>query len=148
MNFPKDKQLWLDNIQEISNQTIIQVLGIEFIDIDNEHIELQMPITDAVRQPYGMLHGGASMVLAETAASAHASWGVDLTKKVPVAIEINGSHLRSAADGHVRAVGKIMRWSSSLVVHTVEIIHLESGNLLSIARITNYYKKLQSAAND
>ena len=81
MESPKAKQAWLDSIQEFSVGTIIPVLGIEFVDIDEEHIELQMLITDIVRQPHGMLHGGASMVLAEAAPNVHAAWKVDLKKR-------------------------------------------------------------------
>ena len=147
MEISKDKQQWLDEIRKISKGTLVSALGIEFIDVDQDKIELEMPITDSVRQPYGLLHGGASMALAETAASAHAAWKIDLSKKFPVGIEINGSHMRSAKEGHVRAVGKVLRWSPRFVVHSVEIIHLESGRLLSNIRVTNYYKKIRAEAS-
>jgi len=104
---------------------------------------LSMPISDASRQPYGLLHGGVSMVLAETASSYHACWGVDLNEKVPVGIEINGSHLDSADSGNVRAVGKVLRKSNSLIVHEIEIIHVETGRLLCVSRVTNFYKRLR-----
>ncbi len=113
------------------------------VDIDDDHIELSMPITDAVRQPLGMLHGGVSMVLAETAASIHAAWGVDVSKIVPVGIEINGSHLNSAKDGHVKAIARVLRRSRTLIVHQIDIIHVETEQLLASARVTNFYKKVQ-----
>jgi 1,4-dihydroxy-2-naphthoyl-CoA hydrolase len=101
-----------------------------------------MPITDKARQPYGLLHGGISMVLAETAASMHACWGVDLTKMLPVGIEINGSHVRSAKEGVVRAEGKVVRRTRSIIVHQVDIILDETDQLLCTARVTNFYKKV------
>jgi uncharacterized protein (TIGR00369 family) len=99
------------------------------VEFSEHSIILSMPISDATRQPYGLLHGGVSMVLAETAASYHACWGIDLNEKAPVGIEINGSHLDSADSGNVRAVAKVLRKSASLIVHEVAITHVESGKL-------------------
>ncbi len=139
-----DKDQWLETMRGLQTHTAITHLDIEFLDIDDDHIVLRMPITDKARQPMGLLHGGVSMVLAETAASTHACWGVDLTKVVPVGIEINGSHVRSAREGTVRAVGRVVRRSRSFIVHQVDISLEESGELLSTARVTNYYKKLNA----
>lgn len=143
MQFPNDRQQWLDGFDGIHQHTAIENLEIKLVDIDDQGIELSMAITDKARQPYGLLHGGISMVLAETAASVHATWGVDTSMVQPVGIEINGSHVRSASDGVVRAVGKVVRRSSALIVHQIEIIHQESGKLLSTVRVTNFYKPIQ-----
>jgi len=140
MEWPKDKQLWLSNWSNFIQHTALHPLKVELVDIDDEHIELRMPINDAVRQPLGALHGGVSMLLAESAASMHASWGLDLSEHVPVGIEISGSHLRSAREGHVRAVARPLRRTHTLIFHEVDIIHQESGQLLCRARVTNYYK--------
>ena len=88
----------------------------------------------------GLLHGGASLLMAESAASAHASWKVDFTQKMPVGVEINGSHLASAREGHVRATATVLRRSRAFIFHEVDITHEESGKLLCRARVTNYYK--------
>src|SRR5271167_2645630 len=121
-------------------KTAAEALGVEIASVDSEHIVLRMPMSDRARQPLGLLHGGISMVLAETAASLHACWEVDLARSVPVGIEINGSHIRSAADGHILAKASLVRRSSKLIVHTVEISHQESGRALCLARVTNFYK--------
>lgn len=126
--------------------TVLEALDIKILEFSEDMIVLSMPITDATRQPFGLLHGGVSMVLAETAASYHACWGIDLSEKVPVGIEINGSHLNSAEHGTVRAVGKVLRKSASLIVHEIEISHVESGKILCVSRVTNFYKKLQHKA--
>ena len=131
------------DLNAVSRHTIMQALDIRVEEFSENSIILSMPISDATRQPYGLLHGGVSMVLAETAASFHACWGIDLNEKVPVGIEINGSHLDSAENGNVRAVGKVLRKSASLIVHEIEITHVESGKLLCVSRVTNYYKKLR-----
>jgi len=131
------------DLNAISRHTIMEALDIMVEEFSEHTIVLSMPISDAARQPYGLLHGGVSMVLAETAASFHACWGVDLNEKAPVGIEINGSHLNSADSGNVRAVGKVLRKSASLIVHEIEITHVESGRLLCVSRVTNFYKKLR-----
>jgi 1,4-dihydroxy-2-naphthoyl-CoA hydrolase len=82
------------------------------------------------------------MVLAESAASMHACWETDLSRFVPVGVEINGSHLRSVSEGHILAKGTVVRRSSRLVVHSVEIIHEETNRLLCVSRVTNFYKTL------
>lgn len=130
-------------VNAVSRNTIMQALGIEVEEFSEDRIVLSMPISDATRQPFGLLHGGVNMVLAETAASFHACWGIDLHEKVPVGIEINGSHLNSADSGNVRAVGKVLRRSASLIVHEIEIFHYETGRLLCVSRVTNFYKKLK-----
>jgi 1,4-dihydroxy-2-naphthoyl-CoA hydrolase len=132
----------IEQLRALFPKTAPEALGIEIISADAEGILLRMPMSDRARQPMGLLHGGISMVLAETAASLHACWEVDLARSVPVGIEINGSHIRSAADGHILAKASIVRRSSKLIVHTVEISHEESGQTLCLARVTNFYKAL------
>ncbi|MEM7111971.1 MAG: PaaI family thioesterase [Chloroflexota bacterium] len=132
-----------EDFNRIHKNTALEALGVEVVSVDAEHLSLRMPITDAARQPFGLLHGGVSMVLAETAASTHAAWGLDMSKEVPVGIEINGSHLNSASEGYVVATAKPIRRSRSLIVHQIEIVHEESGRLLCTARVTNFFKQLR-----
>ena len=131
------------DLNAVSRHTIMEALDIRVEEFSEAVIVLSMPISDATRQSYGILHGGVSMVLAETAASYHACWGIDLNETAPVGIEINGSHLSSADSGNVRAVGKVLRKSASLIVHEIEIFHVETGRLLCVSRVTNFYKKLK-----
>nr|WP_290668921.1 PaaI family thioesterase [Ardenticatena sp.] len=131
---------WLAAMNKTREFTAIGPLGATFEEVSDEHIVMEMPITDNARQPVGLLHGGVSLLLAETAASAHAFWRADVRERVPVGIEINGSHLRSASDGRVRVVGRVLRRSRSFIVHEVEIWHVEREVLLSVCRVTNYYK--------
>lgn len=145
MKLPTDKELWLQGFKHMHAHTAVENLEITLVEIDDDHIELRMPISDKTRQPYGLLHGGVSMLLAETAASAHATWGVDLSAVQPVGIEINGSHLRSISEGEVRAVGSVVRRGKAIIVHHVEIISEESGKLISTIRVTNFYKPLKGS---
>lgn len=132
----------VEQLRALLPKTAPEALGVEIVSADAEGILLRMPMSDRARQPSGLLHGGISMVLAETAASLHACWEVDLSRFVPVGIEINGSHIRSASDGHILAKATIIRRSSKLVVHNIEIAHEESGRALCLARVTNFYKSV------
>jgi len=134
----------VEQLRALLPNTAPEALGVEIISANADGIRLRMPMSDRARQPLGLLHGGISMVLAETAASLHACWDIDLARFVPVGIEINGSHIRSASDGHILANARIVRRSSKLVVHTVEIAHEESGRALCLARVTNFYKAIQA----
>jgi 1,4-dihydroxy-2-naphthoyl-CoA hydrolase len=134
----------VEQLRALLPKTAPEALGVEIVSADAEGILLRMPMSDRARQPSGLLDGGISMVLAETAASLHACWEVDLSRFVPVGIEINGSHIRSASDGHILAKATIIRRSSKLVVHNIEIAHEESGRALCLARVTNFYKAMQS----
>jgi 1,4-dihydroxy-2-naphthoyl-CoA hydrolase len=130
----------IEQLRALLSKTAPEALGVEIISADKESLVLQMPMSDRARQPLGLLHGGISMVLAETAASLHACWDIDLSLFIPVGIEINGSHIRSASEGHILSKATILRRSTKLVVHNVEIVHQESGRVLCLARVTNFYK--------
>lgn len=131
-----------DDLNAASHGTVMEALNIRVEEFSEEQIILSMPVRNVTRQPFGLLHGGVNMVLVETAASYHACWGIDLNEKVPVGIEINGSHLNATDSGNVRATAKVLRKSASLIVHEVEIVHVETGRLLCIGRVTNFYKTL------
>ncbi len=147
MNPPDNASLPdLATIRRFGSANASAHLEIEITRYDAEGMELTMPITDKTRQPLGLFHGGMSLVLAESAASMHACWGVDLSKVAPVGIEINGSHLRSARDGTVRATARVIRRGRSIIVHEVEIHHVETGNLLCVSRVTNFYNTVRTAA--
>jgi uncharacterized protein (TIGR00369 family) len=139
-----DKHAWLEQARAARKNTALDHLDIEVIDVGDDFITLRMPITDKARQPMGLLHGGVNMVLAETAASLHATWGIDLREKAPVGIEINGSHVRSASEGAVRAEARVVRRSRNFIFHQVDIFHEESGELLSTGRVTNYYRPMKA----
>ena len=78
-------------------------LGIEITDIGKDYLVGRMPVIEKTKQPYGILHGGASCVLAESIGSTAAALSMDSTKKYPVGIEINANHISSPTDGYVYA---------------------------------------------
>lgn len=139
-----DKNTWLDMARAAHTKTSFGLLGGEVVAVDEDHLILRLPITDKTLQPYGLLHGGISLFLIETAASSHAAYGVDLTAVQPVGIEVNASHLRSATQGTVKAVARVVRRGRTHVVHEVDILLEETGELLSRGRMTNFYKSLDA----
>ena len=110
--------------------------------IGEDEVVLEFEITDASRQPMGLLHGGVSALVAESAASLHSAFLADLTAQAPVGIDLNATHISSARAGRVRVVGRVVRRASTHVFHQVDVIHLETQRLLCTARVTNYLKPL------
>lgn len=139
MPFQPKKIESIADYEAMAPETALGAMEIGIDSVDDDHIAITMPITNKVRQPVGVLHGGMTMFLMESAASMHACWGLDLAQRVPVGIEINGTHLRPATDGTVRAVAKVVRRSRTMIVHTIEVSHVESDRLISTGRMTNYY---------
>jgi len=84
--------------------TLLKTLGIEIVEVGKERVVARMAVTPKVHQPFGLLHGGASVALAETVASAGAWMNVDQSRERVVGIEINANHLRGKRDGMITAV--------------------------------------------
>lgn len=110
-------------------------LGIEFLEIGDDWLKARMPVDARTRQPFGRLHGGASMALVETVASVAASQTVDPELSAVVGMEINGNHVRAARDGFVYAVAKAEAIGRTTQVWTVRITD-EDGRLVCLSRIT------------
>jgi uncharacterized protein (TIGR00369 family) len=140
MTTPTIFQPDLTEIRAFGHTNALAHLAIEIVRFDADGAVLTMPISEKTRQPLGLFHGGMSLVLAESAASLHACWGLDLTRVIPVGIEINGSHLNGAREGNVRATARVLRRGRNTIVHEVEIHHVESGTLLCVSRVTNFFK--------
>ena len=132
----------LADFQRLIPNTALEPLGAVVVSVDEKGLTLRIPITAATLQPFGLLHGGISLLLAESAASMHSAWDINPEEVAPVGIEINGSHLRSATSGHVIASARLLRRSQALAVHSVEITHEETQHQLCTCRVTNYYKRL------
>ena len=127
------------DLEAMAPGTSLEAMGLRIESVDDDSIAVTMPVTDRVKQPMGLLHGGMTMFLMESAGSIHACWKLDLSKRAPVGIEISGTHMQSATGGTVRAVAKVARRSNTFIVHTIEVFHMESGRLLSTGRMTNFY---------
>lgn len=112
-----------------------RVLGIEILELSGDRVVATMPVDDRTRQPFGLLHGGASIALAETVASLGATARIDRDRFVTVGQEINGNHLRAKTEGVVRATAVPLHAGRSSQVWSIEITD-EDGRLVCVSRCT------------
>lgn len=126
------------DLGEINNRFdryMTQHLGIQAVEIRENALVATMPITDKVRQPLGILHGGASVVLAESIGSTASNLIVDSTKYVGVGLEINANHVRSAREGTVKAICTAVHIGRTTHVWDIKIYD-DQERLLCISRHT------------
>lgn len=125
----------LEALNKLSKNTMAEQIGIEFTAIGDDFLEARMPVDKRTHQPFGLLHGGASVALAETMGSVAAHFCVDLSKQFCVGLEINANHLRGAKDGFVKGVTKPIHIGKKTQVWEIKISN-EQGDLVCISRIT------------
>ncbi|KQU20416.1 hotdog fold thioesterase [Peribacillus sp. NPDC060186] len=116
-------------------KSLIGTLGIEMKEISDGKVVATMPVDERTRQPLGLLHGGASVALAETVASVGGIQLVDSTKQAVVGLEINANHVRGVRSGHVIAEGNIIHRGKSTMVWDVKIRD-NQDQLICISRCT------------
>lgn len=128
----------LDDIQRWTSQrpTLADALGIQITALTADYIEGRMPVDGRTHQPMGLLHGGASVALAETLGSIGAASKVDPTKQACVGLEINANHLKGVRDGWVRGRATPVHVGRSTQVWEIRLTHEETGALVCISRIT------------
>ncbi|RWR06343.1 hotdog fold thioesterase [Siminovitchia fortis] len=112
-----------------------QSLGIELVEIGDGKVTATMPVDERTRQPYGYLHGGASVALAETAASIGTAALIDLEKEVCFGLEINANHVRPKREGVVTATAEAVHRGKTTMVWDIRIKD-EEDRLICISRCT------------
>lgn len=134
MTFDKDKIL--DFCNQISQNTLMQTLAIQYVDAGPDFLVATMPVNPAVHQPMGLLHGGASVALAESVGSAASFLYVNATHSEVRGIEISANHLKSKREGIVTATARIIHKGASLHLWEIRITD-ENNALISICKLTN-----------
>jgi 1,4-dihydroxy-2-naphthoyl-CoA hydrolase len=114
---------------------MIEHLGIEFLEVGDDYIKARMPVDHRTIQPFGLLHGGASVALAETLGSVAANLCVDREKKMCVGLEINANHIRPVASGFVYGVTRPIHIGASTQLWEIRI-HNEQEKLVCVSRLT------------
>lgn len=134
----KTKEEILEFINNWGEETFAKTLGIQFIDIDleNETLTATMPVSPKIHQPFGIMHGGASCVLAETMGSSLSNVFIDGSKYFGVGTNINSNHLRSKKDGIVTAVARFIRKGKTMHVSEIEIRD-EKDQMINHTTMTN-----------
>ncbi len=125
----------LQDLNHLGKGNMAEHLGIVFTDISENTISAKMPVDHRTKQPYGLLHGGASVVLAETLGSVAAHCCVDTDKHFCVGLEINANHLRSVREGFVYGTAQPLHIGKKTHVWEIRITN-ESQQLVCISRIT------------
>ncbi|WP_110113742.1 hotdog fold thioesterase [Bacillus sp. CGMCC 1.16541] len=119
---------------ELKN-TLMEALGIEVTHMSSERVEATMPVDERTRQPFGLLHGGASVALAETVASIGGVASINQDSQACVGLEINANHLRAKKDGFVTAIATPLHKGKKTMVWEVKIVD-EQQKLVCISRCT------------
>ena len=129
----KDKAL--QKMNDFQKNTITEVLGIEITDFGPEYFCGKMPVDHRTVQPYGLLHGGASAVLAESLGSIAGGMQVNRDTQTVVGVEINCNHLRSARDGWVYGKATPVKIGRKIQVWNIEIKN-DDGKMVAVSRLT------------
>ncbi|WP_375270931.1 hotdog fold thioesterase [Sphingomonas sp.] len=133
--------IWHDGVPDLVKLTAIGAdsmpgyLGIEFVEVGDDWLRAKMPVNDRTKQPYGRLHGGASVVLAETIGSIAGAMTVDPARFGAVGLEINANHVRPAGEGYVYATARPESRGRITQIWSIRIED-EAGKLVCISRLT------------
>jgi len=124
-----------ETINLASKNTISELIGIEVVEVGDDFIRGRMPVDARTHQPFGILHGGASVVLAESLGSMAANAAVDISKYYCVGLDINANHISSIRSGWVEGIARPVHLGRSTHVWEIKISG-ENGKLVCISRLT------------
>lgn len=130
-----DKQLTIEKLNPLIANNMASHIGIEWLELGDDFLKAKMPVDNRTKQPYGLLHGGASCVLSETIGSIASALIVDHSKFVCVGLEINANHVRSARDGFVTGIARPLHLGNNTHVWDVRITD-EVDKLVCVSRLT------------
>lgn len=128
-------EVTLEVLNKLSHNTMAAHIGIVFTAIGEDFLEATMPVDSRTHQPFGLLHGGASVALAETMGSVAAHCCVDNTRQFCVGLEINANHVRGVSQGFVKGITKPLHIGKQTQVWETRIQN-EEGKLVCVSRIT------------
>ena len=124
----------IEGLTAVSQNTAVSHLGIEFLDIGDDYLTARVPVDHRTHQPYGLLHGGVSVVLAETLGSCGAACACEPGAKV-VGLDINANHLRGVSSGWVIGTARAVHIGRTTQVWQIDLRN-EAGELTCVSRIT------------
>ncbi len=130
------KPIDLKTLNELHKNTMQDFVGIEFTEIGDDYIKARMPVNERTKQPHGLLHGGANVVLAESLGSIASVLCIDTDVRICVGLEINANHIRAVKSGFVHGVTVPIHLGRSTQVWEIKIYDDEE-KLTCICRLTN-----------
>jgi 1,4-dihydroxy-2-naphthoyl-CoA hydrolase len=125
----------IEYLNKLNQNSLVSHLGIEITEIGKDYICGKMPVDDRTRQPFGVLHGGASVVLAETLGSLASGCCIDLNKQVCVGQEINANHIKGISEGYVYGKASLIHLGKKTHIWNIRIEN-ENKELTCISRLT------------
>jgi len=129
------KKLTIEQMNRMMNNSIEEQLGIEMVELGNDFIKAKMPVDHRTRQPFGVLHGGASVVLAESLGSFASYLTLKSEDRIAVGIEVNANHIRSVTQGEVTGIAHPIHLGKQTHVWEIKIFN-EKNKLVCISRLT------------
>ncbi|TRX49486.1 hotdog fold thioesterase [Fulvivirga sp. M361] len=129
------RNVTIEQLNKMSKNTMMQHLDIEFTEVGEDFVRAKMPVDHRHHQPYGLLHGGASVVLAETLGSVAAHYSVKDPNKLTVGLEINANHMKSVRSGFVVGTAHPLHIGKSTQVWEIKIVN-EQDELVCVSRLT------------
>ena len=130
-----NKSLSLPDLNPLGPGTMGEYLGMEWVAIGDNYIKMRMPVDNRTRQPYGLLHGGASCALAETIGSVASHFVIDADKFICLGLDINANHIRGVSSGYITATCTPLHIGVSTHVWDIKI-HDDKEKLVCISRLT------------
>ena len=128
------KPVSVEDFTRFSLDSAVSHLGIEFLEVGDDFISARVPVDARTRQPFGLLHGGVSVVLAETLGSVAANFACP-PGEIAVGLDINANHLRSAKAGWVTGTTRPVHLGRTTQVWQIEMVN-EAGEMTCVSRIT------------
>lgn len=125
----------IEEFNQRGQKTMLEFLGIQFTEVGDDFLKATMPVTERTKQPIGILHGGANVVLAESVASTAANAVIDINQFYCVGLEINANHLRSVNEGLVTAITTPIHLGRTTQVWQINIFN-EAGKQTCVSRMT------------
>ena len=129
------KNITLNEVNSFSKNTLLSHLNIEFTNIGNDYLEAKMPVNHKTTQPMGILHGGATVALAESIGSVGSNMLIDVKTEYAVGLTINANHVGRARDNYVKGKGTIIHKGRSTHIWSIEVKD-NNEKLISICRLT------------
>ena len=130
------KPVDLKTLNDQHKNTMQEFVGIEFTEIGDDYIKARMPVNERTKQPHGLLHGGANVVLAESLGSIASVLCINIQERTCVGLEINANHIRAVKSGYVHGVTTPIHLGRSTQVWEIKIYD-DEGKLSCICRLTN-----------
>ena len=130
-----DRNLLLKNLNTRTKNTLMETLGITYTDVGDDYLVASMPVNFKVHQPAGILHGGATVALAESVGSSAAHLSIDREKQEIRGLEITANHIRSVRSGIIRGIAKPIHKGRTTHLWEIKVVD-EEDRLVSICKLT------------